>query len=588
MNILGIHDGHNAAACLLVDGKIRMAIQEERLRRVKNWAGFPSQAIGFILNESSISLENIDAFALAGRDMPDQNTKESRLALYREVGQPGFLERQRQEKIRRAIYDSVLPPGFRRALKHLAGIGTNGNCENGRIAQELALGIPEKKIHIVEHHKAHAAAAYYGRGVYDRDVLVLTNDGEGDGICASVSIGRGGTLRRVASVPRSESIGNLYAVITFLMGMVPLEHEYKLMGMAPYADERRAVDVCRKLRSLFEFDHSAPYGWRRSNGCPDPFHSYSYVRHLLELDRFDSICGGLQRFTEEMLIQWVRNCIDATNVHRLALSGGVFMNVKLNKAIMELPTVEDLFVFPSCADETNAIGAAFWVSAQQQGNAQIAPVGNLYFGKSYDNNAVRAAIDSFNFSGTVDCQFQEDIECKTAEILAAGGVVARFRGREEFGARALGNRSILADPSNTDVIKIINSMIKCRDFWMPFATSMTDRQAMECLINPKQIAAPYMILTFDTTARIRDFKAGAHPYDLTVRPQVVYHDWNPGYYRLIEEFERRSGKHGGVLNTSFNLHGHPLVSSPSDALDVFDRTGLEYLAIENYFLQKKS
>lgn len=223
MNIMGIHDGHNAAACLLVDGEIRMAIQEERLRRVKNWAGFPSQAIGFILNECQLSLENIDAFALAGSDMPDQNTKESRLALYRDVGQPGFVERQRQERMRRAIYDSVLPPGLRRALKHLAGIGTNGSSANGRLAQVLAFGIPETKIHVVEHHLAHAAAAYYGHGVYDRDVLVLTNDGEGDGFCASVSIGRAGTLRRVGSVPRSESIGNLYAVVTFLMGMVPLD-----------------------------------------------------------------------------------------------------------------------------------------------------------------------------------------------------------------------------------------------------------------------------------------------------------------------------------------------------------------------------
>ena len=172
-------------------------------------------------------------------------------------------------------------------------------------------------------------------------------------------------------------------------------------------------------------------------------------------------------------------------------------------------------------------------------------------------------------------------------MLAQGKVVARFRGREEFGARALGNRSILADPSNTEVIKVINSMIKCRDFWMPFATSMTDRQAMECLVNPKHVSAPYMVLTFDSTERISDFKAGAHPYDLTVRPQVVERDWNPSYYDLIEEFERVSGKRGGVLNTSFNLHGHPLVSAPLDALEVFDRSGLEYLAIESFLLSKR-
>lgn len=587
MKILGIHDGHNASACLLCDGEIRMAVQEERLRRVKNYAGFPSQAIRFILDECRLALENLDAVGIVGRDMPDQNTKEDRLALYRTVGQPGFAERQRKEQRRRCIYDSVFSPGIRRSIKRLAGTGTNGGYANGRLDQARAFGIPENKIQVVEHHQAHAAAAYYGHGVFDRDVLVLTNDGEGDDICASVSIGRAGVLHRLGSVPRTESIGNLYAVVTFLMGMVPLEHEYKLMGMAPYADERRATEVYRKLRSLFEFDPSVPYGWRRANGCPDPFHSYSYIRDLLELDRFDSICGGLQRFTEEMLLQWVSNCIRATNIHHLALSGGVFMNVKLNKAIMELPAVEDLFVFPSCSDETNAIGAAYSIAASQEGHAQIAPLRDLYFGKGYDHQAIQAAVDSFHFAGPVDCLYPEQMESKIAELLASGAVVARFRGREEFGARALGNRSILADPSNTEVIKVINSMIKCRDFWMPFATSMTDRQAEKCLINPKQIAAPYMILTFDTAERICDFKAGAHPYDLTVRPQVVFRDWNPSYYRLIEEFEQRSGKRGGVLNTSFNLHGHPLVSSPNDALDVFNRSGLEYLAIEDCLLRKK-
>jgi carbamoyltransferase len=316
------------------------------------------------------------------------------------------------------------------------------------------------------------------------------------------------------------------------------------------------------------------------------FYSYAYLRDLLELDRFDSICAGVQRFTEEMLVQWVGNCVEAAGIHRLALSGGVFMNVKLNKAIMELPTVENVFVFPSCSDETNVLGAAYWVAAQEEGHSRIEPLRDLYFGKGYKDAEVRAAIDSHAFSGPVDCRHVEDIEAAAAELIAGGAVIARFKGREEFGARALGNRSILADPSNVGVIKVINSMIKCRDFWMPFATSMTDRQAAECLVNPKGIPAPYMIMTFDSTERICDFRAGAHPYDLTVRPQVVYREWNESYYRLIEEFQRRSNKCGGVLNTSFNLHGHPLVSSPKDALEVFDRSGLQYLAMENYLLRK--
>lgn len=587
MNILGIHDGHNAAACLLAGGRIRMAVQEERLRRVKNYAGFPSQAINFIFRECGLSLDDVDRVAVVGREMPDQNDKESRLALYREVGAPGYLERLRQSQRKRQVYDAAVPPTLRRSIKHALGRGDARGQSGGRLAGALSFGVPGEKLQVVDHHLAHAAAAYYGLGVYDQDVLILTNDGEGDGLCATVNIGREGRIKRVGSVPRSESIGNLYAVVTFMLGMVPLEHEYKLMGMAPYADEGRAAAVCRKLRALFTFEGGAPYGWRRVKGCPDPFYSYSYMRDLLEFDRFDSICGGLQRFTEEMLLQWVRNCVRATGVRRLALSGGVFMNVKLNQAIMGLDEVESLYVFPSCSDETNAIGAAYLAASRGEGHDRIEPLRDFYLGKGYGDDEIKAAVDAAGFGPEVSCEYHEDVEGRVAELLAAGEVVARFRGREEFGARALGNRSILADPSNTEVVKVINSMIKCRDFWMPFATSMTDRQAARCLVNPKNIPAPYMIITFDSTERIGDFKAGAHPYDLTVRPQVVYRDWNPAYYHLIEEFERISGRGGGVLNTSFNLHGHPLVSSPADALDVFNRSGLDCLAMENYLLRKR-
>ncbi|MCW5969298.1 MAG: hypothetical protein KIT57_12360 [Blastocatellales bacterium] len=587
MKILAIHDGHNAAAGLMIDGRMVMALQEERLRREKNYAGFPAEAINFILNECGLRLGEIDRVAVVGREMPDQNTKESRLALYREVGRADYLDRKRFAERRRELYDTALPPRLRRTIKSALGRETPPPPDNPRLAAAIEFGIPEDRIEIIEHHRAHAASAYYGLGDYGRDILVLTNDGEGDGLCATVNIGREGRLRRIGAVPRSESIGNLYAVVTFLLGMVPLEHEYKLMGMAPYADEKRASAIAAKLRDLFTFEGASSYGWRRAAGTPDLFHSYAMLREMFEYERFDWICGGLQRFVEEMLVEWVRRAVAATGVKRLALSGGVFMNVKLNKAIMELPEVEDLFVFPSCGDETNVFGACYLVQAERAGFETIEPLREFYFGGSYDNDEVKAAIDAFAFSSSVECRKSDDIEREAAELLASGEAVARFRGREEFGARALGNRSILADPSNTDVIKVINSMIKCRDFWMPFATSMTDRQAQGCLVNPKGVRAPYMILTFDSTGLIRDFKAGAHPYDLTVRPQVVERDWNPDYYRLIEEFERISGKRGGVLNTSFNLHGYPLVSAPVDALDVFDRSGLKHLAIEDYLLRKE-
>ena len=180
----------------------------------------------------------------------------------------------------------------------------------------------------------------------------------------------------------------------------------------------------------------------------------------------------------------------------------------------------------------------------------------------------------------------EDIEREVAALLAKGEVVARYKGREEFGARALGNRSILADPSRYDVVQIINKMIKCRDFWMPFACSILQEDADTYVKNPKGVFAPYMILTFDSK-KTEDIRAGSHPEDKTVRPQIVTPAHNAEYHRLISEFKKLTGR-GAVLNTSFNLHGFPIVSSPDDAAEVFVKSGLRHLAVGDYLLSKGS
>jgi carbamoyltransferase len=307
---------------------------------------------------------------------------------------------------------------------------------------------------------------------------------------------------------------------------------------------------------------------------------------MFELRRFDAICGGLQLFVEEFITQWVRNCIKATGIKRVALAGGLFMNVKLNKTIMELPEVEDLFVYPSCGDETNAMGAAYYAYAQHADYRTMKPLRDLYTGPEYSDTEIENVITNYSFNHEVLVEQTDDVEGSIAELLAKGEVVARFKGREEFGARAMGNRSILADPSRPEVVKIINDAIKSRDFWMPFAPSLLDRRQEDYVINGKKIPAPYMIMAFDSTDRVNEFRAACHPYDLTIRPQVVFREWNPSYYDLLEKFERITGR-GIILNTSFNMHGYPIVSKPEDALHVLDQSGLSWLAIGNFLLRKQ-
>jgi carbamoyltransferase len=575
MNVLGVHDGHNASACLFADGEIQVALQEERLRRVKNWSGLPTKAVQWILKETGLSPGQIDWIAFNGYHAAYPMTRDELMHDYRHIND----------------FDVTLLRKFRRFGSRIArSVGLLDSLREKkqaeRVSELVTLGFPRNRMVFVEHHTAHGAAAYFGQGNYSDDVLVLTADGSGDSVCATVSVGRQGRLERLHAIQMEHSIGNIYAMVTYLMGMVPLEHEYKLMGLAPYADPKGVDQVFEALIKLVRFDPAVPLGWVRDEACPETYCSYKFFRRLFEGKRFDWIAGGLQRFTETVLTQWVSNCIRVTGIGRVVLGGGIFMNVKANKMIMELPEVTDLFVYPSCGDETNAMGAAYWVYAQKAGFEGIKPLDHVYFGPQYSNDEVERALKAYRFQTQVKFTKLLNIERSVSELLAAGQVVARHCGREEFGARALGNRSILANPRDINAVRVINEAIKSRDFWMPFATSILAERASDYLVNPKNIASPYMILTFDTTDRYPDIAAGTHPYDHTVRPQVVEQSWNPRYHALIREFESLTGV-GGVLNTSYNLHGYPIASSPADSLDVFDRSGLRNLAIEDWLVQKQ-
>lgn len=584
MLIIGISDSHNSTACVYHDGNLLAAIAEERLTRVKNWMGFPRASIEECLRISGRQLSDVDLVALTGLATPfPYPTREAIINAFR--GQNG--SNPKFHRARRAIVEAI----YRRQVRKLYRSTSFWKARDRerrrrRIADVVTLGIPGERVEIVEHHLAHASAAYYGWGNFDQDVLVLTNDGGGDSLCATVNIGRAGQLERIAEVHWWESVGMVYAMTTCILGMVPLEHEYKLMGMAPYAGGKGADQVFNDLMNLFRFEGPDGVVWKRRGDLPEAFGSYEYLRKMFELRRFDAICGGLQLFVEEFITQWVRNCIKATGIKRVALAGGLFMNVKLNKTIMELPEVEDLFVYPSCGDETNAMGAAYYAYAQHADYRTMKPLRDLYTGPEYSDTEIENVITNYSFNHEVLVEQTDDVEGSIAELLAKGEVVARFKGREEFGARAMGNRSILADPSRPEVVKIINDAIKSRDFWMPFAPSLLDRRQEDYVINGKKIPAPYMIMAFDSTDRVNEFRAACHPYDLTIRPQVVFREWNPSYYDLLEKFERITGR-GIILNTSFNMHGYPIVSKPEDALHVLDQSGLSWLAIGNFLLRKQ-
>ena len=255
------------------------------------------------------------------------------------------------------------------------------------------------------------------------------------------------------------------------------------------------------------------------------------------------------------------------------------MNVKANLRLLEIPELEDLYVFPSCGDESNSIGAALQVAAPAMGS-----LGPIYYGEPITDVEAEYAFDAAD--GKIRATYVDDIERTTAEKLAQGKIVARAKGALEFGARALGKRSILARADSPVAVRVINEMVKNRDFWMPFAPSVLAERADEYYVKPKPVKSPHMMFAFPSRPEKRAaFAAAQHPYDFTTRPQEVTAAHNADYYRLLKEYEACTGE-GIVLNTSFNLHGEPLVYRARDAVDVFLRSGLEYMALGNWWVEK--
>jgi len=570
--VIGIHDGHNASVALVRDGRIELALQEERMSRVKNQGDAPAGGLAYV-----------NAF-LGSHDWT-KTPGEARLALNGLYMNYGQWER---EVILKDYGASSALTG--RAKQRLKG-GMVDRWYQSRKAEDRErkieeLGFRRHQMDPVEHHQAHAAAAYYTCPWPDERVLVLTCDGSGDRVCATVNIGQAGQITRIAEVPEHDSIGRLYALVTRSLGMLPLEHEYKVMGLAPYGPSGGRVEqAARGFLEMFEFTRN-PLVWRRRAGVPSLYAASAWLHRLLAGQRFDCVAAGIQYFIEQMLTAWVRAAVRETGISKVACAGGVFMNVKANLAILEIPEVEDLYIAPSCGDEANSIGAACQVAVRS--GDRIQPLGPIYYGDPITDMEVEDAVRTCPRQRQFTARYSPSIEHLTARHLAAGKIVARAKGGMEFGARALGNRSILARPDSPHAVRVINEMVKQRDFWMPFAPSVLAERAEDYYDKPKPVSSPYMMLAFRSRPAKRSaFPAAQHPYDFTTRPHEVQRDHNPDYWRLLKEYEASTGE-GILLNTSFNVHGEPIVYRATDALDVFLRSGLEYMALGNWWVEKSA
>lgn len=578
MKVLGIYDGHTATAALLEDGKILSVISEERLNRQKEWLGFPQQSIEKVLSINNTTIKDLDLVVICGK-----------------LGSTNY-----EDFMNKTFNPLVAGFNLFKALAPKSVIKSNKWPE--LIARPAAKfrktkdiyrffdyhGFDRDKIVFMDHHLCHAYSTFTNTWGQKDDMLILTLDAAGDGYCGSVNVVKNGELKTIERINVYNSLGLLYSRLTQYLAMKPLSHEYKVMGLAAYTKDEDSQKVYEIFREKFmRIDPKNPLRLENLSGAV----TWDYLKKFdkyFKNTRFDHLAGGGQKLVEELITQWISNAIQATGIKNVFCSGGVFMNVKANMRMIYKNITERFFVFPSCGDESNAIGACNYGYEKlcKERSVEFEPhkLQGYYFGNEFTEEEIVAAIKKNE--NEIKAVKVDEVNKLVASILAKGDVLARCSGRMEFGARALGNRSILGHPNKTGITREINDAIKQRDFWMPFACSVLDKYEEDYLVNPTKVPSHYMILSFAGTPKAHEHLInGMHQYDLTVRPQVLKKEHNPDYYEIIEYFHELTGI-GGILNTSFNIHGEPIVCTPEDAISTLLRSGLRHLIIGNYHVTK--
>jgi carbamoyltransferase len=589
---LALSISHNSSAALMQNGKILVAVCEERSRRKKNYIGYPKNAVDYCLKKSGITGQQLNRIAYTTIDNPgilikSKTNTQFTLQDYRDYyGEKFYKRRLRGEDCLDYLQWLRDDPKFNSDIEYFDfsyitdEVLKNPNLDIKLYREEEArllsehLGIDKEKIEFLDHHTCHAYYSYFGSPFRGKDCIVLTLDGWGDGRNQTVWKVNNEKLTLLAESNQND-LGRIYKMATLLLGMRPDEHEFKVMGLAAYAKSSHVNRAKQVIDNLCTVEGMRIVHKNR------PVDLFSYLEEAWKVYRFDNIAGAVQAYTEEIACALVKNIVRETGIRRFVVGGGIAMNIKMNKAISELEEVEELFVCGSSGDESLSIGGCYLMNSDQKSNQ---PIPNLYLGYDVDDEINQ--FDANNCASKFDVQIDVSYD-QVASLLARGDIVAVIRGRAEFGARALGNRSILANPSRRETVQKINEAIKNRDFWMPFALSILEERLEEYILNPKKLQSPFMAISLDVRPeKNAQIEAGTHPYDKTVRPQAVSSENTPEYHALIAAFQRITGI-PALLNTSFNLHGEPIVDTIADAVRTFELSGLDHLFINDRILISK-
>ncbi|WP_440008411.1 carbamoyltransferase family protein [Halomicrococcus sp. SG-WS-1] len=558
----GLYGQHDPSAVLFEDGEAVFGIEEERLTRDKHASDtFPERAIRTCLDYRDLELSDVDRVLLPY----DPQLRSNILPHYlRDAVEAGSVVRTLS-----ALEDTVVTQ-FRSRF-----------APTRKVRNRLAdVGTPVPSVETRSHHACHAASAFHPSG-FD-EALVLTVDAKGEYDSTVVWRGTPNGLSRVRTYEHPNSLGLFFAAITEYLGYRMFNGEGKVMGLAPYGEDNAEIETA--LRELVttgvDYDVTAlTKRWGTGHGVRKLEETFGRPRNDTpgEFDQWEKdLAYVAQKLLEETVVDIAETYATALGVDDLAVAGGVALNCKMNQRFRESNGIENVFVQPVAHDAGLALGAG-WLD---QRPADVAPMTDVYLGSEYDTDEVVDLLET----NKVGYERPDDLERHVAERLADGDIVGWFQGRMEMGPRALGARSILADPRTIDSRDRVNEFVKHREEWRPFAPSMLESAAGTYLEDAEP--APFMIQAFDVEPDATDDLAAVlHPADDSTRPQTVREDQHPRYHRLISEFEDITGV-PVVLNTSFNDHAEPIVESPTQALKDFFGMGLDVLVVEDCVVEK--
>lgn len=592
MKILAVTLERCSGSALFVDDKIVFSSSEERYTGKKSDSSFPQNSIKHALNFCNLSSNELDQVIICGNKIsliPSLLNEYSTFSVNDQIRamdeywypklvlnqEQSFIELFKEKiNLEQFPFNTELGKKFDYfKLENPYSIDDEKKVsEFFKTILSSFLNIDKSKISHMEHDSCHAAYALFGSPIRDPNTLVITADAWGDDLSGTLSLFDGDKINRIKEYDHKKfQLARIYRYTTLVMKMLANEHEYKVMGLAPYYSGPKTLEVERifeQMQSLDKLEFSF------NQNIKDIYH---HLRENLKNFRFDHIASGLQSFTEKILVKWIQNAMKEFDSKNLVYSGGVSMNVKANLVISKIPEIEKLFICGAGTDETLPMGACYNFSAQS--NNPPKPLNDLYLGDeaSYSLDTIQQS-KQFNFSNfsSTDQILEQILENK---------IIGICRGRMEMGQRALGNRSIIADPRNPFNVDRINSSIKNRDFWMPFTPIILDEFQDELIKNPKNIESPYMTIAFDTINGQEKIPATVHRSDGTARAQILKKEFNPVLWELIYKFYQKTGI-PALLNTSLNLHGFPIARTVKDALHVFDNSKLDLLWLNNDLVTK--